>query len=178
MTSSLAQSPLTFPVLGLAPLSGDAAAAATVLLELAAEQARAATCLRGLCGSVVADVTGLVLGGGGNSLPGGCVPVTCRKADGGLAPGFKSDRTCCTHAEVRAIVEALRTRDDLSDAAVYFTRVHPLTGARVTSGRPYCTICSKLALEVGLSHFVLEHDFGIVAYPADLYNDLSFTFGA
>lgn len=168
--------PVPFPVPGLAPLRGREAAVAEAYLDLAARQARTATCLRSRCGSVVVAADGMLVGGGANSLPGGSCPTRCRKADGDLAPDFKSDRTCCTHAEVRAIVAALASGADLAGASVYFTRVDA-NGARVPSGRPYCTICSKLTLEAGLATFVLAHDFGVVAYPADLYNDLSFSYG-
>jgi len=166
----------SFPLPDLPALTGAAAAEADQFLDLAAEQARGATCLRSSCGAVVV-LDGRVLGVGNNSLPGGCAPSACLKETGALGAGFKSDRTCCTHAEVRAIANALKSGCDVRGATVYFTRVAAGTGERVVSGRPYCTICSKFALEVGLAFFVLAHDFGIVAYPAGAYNDLSFTYG-
>lgn len=165
--------PPTAPV----PLEGPALERARVMLDAAAQQARQGTCLRSLCGSVVADASGAIIGEGSNSLPGGCAPSVCAKEEPGfIGPGFKSDRTCCVHAEVRAITAALRTGADLTGSSVYFTRVDA-SGARVVSGRPYCTICSKFALDTGVAFFVLEHDFGVVAYPTGLYNDLSFTYG-
>jgi len=167
---------LIFPVPSLLTLTGWAAEDAARFLDLAAVQARGATCLRSRCGAVVVS-GGVVLGAGGNSLPGGGAPLTCVKDTGALAAGFKSDRTCCTHAEVRAITNALKAGADVAGASVYFTRVSATTGERVTSGQPYCTICSKFALEAGLAFFVLAHDFGIVAYPAGVYNALSFAFG-
>lgn len=171
------QGDLTFPVRGLGPLVGDERTRADAYLDLAADQARHATCLRSLCGAVVVTAAGEVVGLGSNSLPGVRAPHTCLKETGALAPGFKSDRSCCVHAEVRAIVSAMRSGAPVEGASVYFTRVDALTGGRVASGRPYCTICSKFALEVGLSGFVLAHSFGIVIYPTELYNSLSFTYG-
>jgi hypothetical protein len=44
----------------------------------------------------------------------------------------------------------------------------------VKAGKPYCTICSKMALDAGVSEFVLLHDEGIAVYDTDEYNRLSF----
>jgi deoxycytidylate deaminase len=77
------------------------------------------------------------------------------------------------HAEVRAITNALRS-NDVVGSTLYFTSVDEV-GARLVSGAPYCTICSKFALETGVAFFVLEHDFGVVSYPSDVYNQLSFS---
>lgn len=78
------------------------------------------------------------------------------------------------HAEVRAITNALRANGDVAGSSLYFTSIDG-SGARLVSGAPYCTICSKFALETGVSFFVLEHDFGVVSYPSDVYNQLSFS---
>jgi pyrimidine deaminase RibD-like protein len=129
--------PTAFPVPGLSPLTGAAAGVAERFLDLAADAARTATCLRSSCGAVVVG-RGVVLGTGSNSLPGGCAPTLCLKESGSLGAGFKSDRTCCTHAEVRAITNALKGCADVSGATVYFTRVAGATGARVV--RPEATL--------------------------------------
>jgi dCMP deaminase len=167
--------PLSFPIIGLLPLSGKELEVAEKYLDIAALAATRATCLRSSCGAVVVK-DGVVLGTGHNSLPGDCAPEVCLKEIGAIGAGFKSDRTCCTHAEIRAITIALKGHADVSGADVYFTRIDEEKN-RVPSGRPYCTICSKFALEVGLQNFVLSHSFGVVAYPTDLYNNLSFTYG-
>ena len=44
------------------------------------------------------------------------------------------------------------------------------------AGKPYCTICSKLALDVGIKEFVLWHKDGIAVYDTHEYNELSFAF--
>jgi hypothetical protein len=44
----------------------------------------------------------------------------------------------------------------------------------VFAGAPYCTICSKMALDVGLRWFGLWHETGIRMYDTREYNDLSF----
>lgn len=165
----------TYPVTSLPVLEGENLWRAQGYLDLAAVEAVEATCLRSKCGSVVVG-GGRVLGRGSNSLPGGVAPTSCRKEDGSLAAGFKSDRTCCVHAEVRAIMGAVTSGEDVRDATLFFTRVDA-EGARVPSGAPYCTICSKFALDAGVAFFVLEHDYGVVLYPTWLYNEVSFAYG-
>lgn len=174
MTTS-AHPRLSFPLSTLAPLAGSERDAALGYLEQAQRAAAAATCVRSKCGAAVVR-DGVVLGLGWNSPPETCVPQSCRKDDGSLGVGFKSDRTCCTHAEVRAITNSLRAGRNVDNATLYFARVDT-DGNRTASGAPYCTICSKFAVETGVSFFVLEHAFGVVAYPTDLYNELSFSYG-
>jgi hypothetical protein len=166
--------PLFFPSLA-APLTGPEKEGAGEWLAAAAAAATHATCLQRRCGSVVVK-NDKVIGAGWNSLPGDECPLVCWKKHGDLSTVFKSDRTCCVHAEVRAITNALLAKENISGATLYFTSVDE-KGRRHFSGAPYCTICSKFALEVGLGFFVLEHDFGVVSYPCDVYNKLSFSYG-
>ena len=65
--------------------------------------------------------------------------------------------------------------EDLRGSTLYFTRVGS-DGTPKRSGKPYCTICSKAALDAGVSFFVLHHEEGVVAYPTDLYNEISFAY--
>ena len=73
-------------------------------------------------------------------------------------------------------MDALRRNPDkLPGSALYFIRLDE-EGKPKFSGQPYCTICSKLALDQGLAEFILWHESGITAYPTDEYNDLSYDF--
>jgi hypothetical protein len=72
-------------------------------------------------------------------------------------------------------VTALADGHTVVGSTLYFTRIDD-SGRRMVSGAPYCTICSKFALETGVAFFVLEHEFGIVSYPTHFYNELSFSF--
>lgn len=142
--------------------------------EQAIEEAKKATCERRKCGSVVVSVDGEILGRGWNGPPAGDeAQRRCgRKSE--LHLEFKSDKTCCPHAEWRAIFAALRTRpDDIVGATLYFAAVDEV-GNHVFVGEPYCTICSKIALDVGLSWFGLWHETGIRLYGTREYNDVSF----
>lgn len=140
-------------------------------LASAGREAEKATCLRKKCGAVVVK-TGEVIGKGFNSPPGDTIPDRCIKD--GLPVEFKSDRTCCVHAEQRAIMNALRHYPgEIEGSTLYFTRLDN-EGNMAKSGRPYCTICSKMALDVKIVKFVLWHKEGITVYKMDEYNRISF----
>lgn len=88
----------------------------------------------------------------------------------------KSDRTCCVHAEWRAIMDALRTHPDrIIGATLYFSGVDD-AGHALTSGKPYCTVCSRLALDAGLAYFALRHESGVTLYDCRDYNERSYAF--
>lgn len=141
-------------------------------MERAAQIARDSTCYRSQCGSTIYSKTGKLIGAGYNSPPLDQVMSSCQKDS--LPPDFISDRTCCIHAEQRAIMDALRRHpDDLPGSSIYFIRL----GKDLSwqhAGDPYCTICSKMALDVGIAFFLLYRKEGIVSYPMEEYNRLSF----
>jgi deoxycytidylate deaminase len=142
--------------------------------QMAAEEARKATCLRGKCGAVIV-LNNEVIGSGFNAPPKN--DEKSRKCALELVNSCKpkSDRTCCVHAEWRAIIEALRTGKDLAGSTLYFVRVDD-AGNIKKSGEPYCTVCSRLALDCGISFFGLWHESGIRLYDTKEYNDLSYAF--
>jgi deoxycytidylate deaminase len=91
-----------------------------------------------------------------------------------LSIDFKSDKTCCIHAEQRAIIDTLRKNPErISGSSLFFIRLDE-NDIPKRSGDPYCTICSKMALDVGIKYFNLWHNDGWVAYETDYYNKLSF----
>jgi dCMP deaminase len=140
----------------------------------ALDEAKKATCERRRCGSVVVSASGEIIGRGWNGPPAGDeLQRRCgRKVE--LHPDFKGDKTCCPHAEWRAIFEALRSAPDrIVGSALYFAAVDEM-GNHVFAGEPYCTICSKMALDVGIAWFGLWHEHGIRMYDVREYNDISF----
>lgn len=140
-------------------------------LDEAAYLATQALCRRSRCGSVIV-AGGKVIGGGANSPADGCALTECFK--GALPADFRSDRTCCVHAEQNAILNALRRNPtQVAGARLYFIRLDE-HGQAAPAGNPYCTICSKLTQAAGISEFVLLHPEGITVYGADEYNRLSF----
>lgn len=137
----------------------------------AADQAKLATCTRAKCGSVIVQ-NKIIIGTGFNS-PAGSVSKCHLDLHESSKP--KSDRTCCMHAEWRAILDAISKHTDLKGSILYFTRVDE-NGDMVKSGEPYCTVCSRFALDVGISYFALWHKEGIKIYETEEYNELSYLF--
>jgi deoxycytidylate deaminase len=139
----------------------------------AARVAKKALCHRAKCGTVIVQ-NGEIVGEGYNAPPlDDAKNGMCHETD---EPHKKPkyDRTCCMHAEWRAIMDALkRNPGKLSGATLYFTRVDE-GGNIKRSGKPYCTVCSRMALDVGIATFILWHDDGICEYPTDEYNRLSY----
>jgi deoxycytidylate deaminase len=128
-------------------------------------------CLRSKCGSVIAK-DGVIIGKGFNSPPNNIKLEKCVKDS--LPKNFKSDRTCCIHAEQRAIIDALKNNyEKVKGSIIYFIRLDKENNKEF-AGDPYCTICSKMALDIGIKEFVLWHKKGIIAYNTDEYNTLSF----
>lgn len=135
--------------------------------------AKKSHCLRNACGSCIVKNNEIVWEGR-NSPPGDRPIKKCVKD--GLPSNFKSDKTCCIHAEERAIIDGLRRNADrIIGSRLYFIRTD-LEGTTMYAGKPFCTICSKMALEVGIAEFVLRHAEWICVYNTEEYNDLSFKF--
>ena len=136
-----------------------------------------ALCLRAKCGAVIVK-DGEVIGEGYNAPP--LDDVAHRMcAEAPNLPGKpRYDRTCCMHAEWRAILDALRRNaSKLPGSQLFFVRVDD-AGHVKKSGQPYCTVCSRLALDVGIAEFFLWHEQGICGYPTDEYNQLSYRYVA
>ncbi len=156
------------------PLTGQAEKEAIQWMHAAAQVAEHALCQRAKCGTVIVQ-DGKILGKGYNAPPLDAeMNRTCARE---LQPGKpKYDQTCCVHAEWRAIVDALKNdAQAVAGSTLYFTRVDS-AGIIVKSGQPYCTVCSRLALDVGIKAFILWHEEGIVAYPTSDYNELSYSY--
>lgn len=142
-------------------------------IALSAEIAKSSHCLRSGCGSVIVKHNE-VIGQGFNSLPLNEKPSFCIKDQ--LPKDFKSDKTCCIHAEQRAIMDALSHHPEkIKGSRIYFIRIDE-NKQPIPAGKPYCTHCSKFALDTGIAEFVLWHKEGFAIYPTDEYNQLSFAY--
>ena len=150
-------------------LSGDEEKNAIFYLSKAAELARKSECLDAKCGSVIVN-NGLIIGSGYNK------PAGNNRRCGRSKESYHrrvTDKTCCVHAEERAIMDALcLNQDKIKGSRIYFIRVDE-KGGSIKAGRPYCTICSKLALDRGIEEFVLWHEDGVCVYTAEEYDSLS-----
>lgn len=138
--------------------------------------AQLATCQRSKCGSVVVAPNKTIIGRGFNSPPANLESQRrCRKSKDELDLKI-TDKTCCIHAEQRAILDAVRTTPSkIIGGRIYFIRLGD-DGNPAPAGQPYCTICSKLALDVGITEFCLWHDSGVKIYPTQDYNLLSYKY--
>lgn len=154
-------------------LSGNEEIEALRYLDTAALTASSATCARHRCGSIMVK-DGVIIGRGFNSPPADSeAQRRCSNSKDSYNKKV-TDKTCCIHAEQRAIIDALKKNPDkVTGSRLYFMRLDS-DGNKTRSGRPYCTICSKMSLDVRIKEFVLWHDDGICVYETDEYNTLSF----
>lgn len=143
--------------------------------EVARKVATRATCNRAHCGAIVVSKDGRVIGEGYNAPPLG--DESQRMCDAPLNKEIKqnNDKTCCVHAEWNAILDALKHHADKTEGAtLYFMRVNE-AGGFTEAGDPYCTVCSRLALESGISVFGLWND-GPEMINSDEYNLRSYNY--
>ncbi|MBI4143938.1 hypothetical protein HY486_01695 [Candidatus Woesearchaeota archaeon] len=156
-------------------LSGVEEKKALEYIGAAAQIALSSSCERSRCGSVIVQ-GGEIIGCGFNSPP-QHKEKQRRCSDSKYSYHTKvTDKTCCVHAEQRAIIDALRKNPDkIAGSRLYFVRLDS-SGKASRSGRPYCTICSKMALDVEIGEFVLWHEEGVCVYDTDEYNVFSFKY--
>lgn len=141
----------------------------------AIKEAKKSTCQRSKCGSVIVK-DNEIIGKGFNSPPRDLESQRRCLIDKEGYNKRVTDKTCCIHAEQRAIMDALRINfNKIRESVLYFIRLDK-NGNKTFAGKPYCTICSKMALDVGIKSFVLWHEEGICVYGTEEYNDLSFEY--
>ena len=157
-------------------ISGKEGRNAKIYFDEAAKEALKSTCLRAKCGSVVVDVDEII-GKGFNSPPANLESQRKCLVEKDSYNKKVSDKTCCVHAEQRAILDAsAKNPSRIKGATIYFVRLDE-NDKPETSKDPYCTHCSKLALDAGIKEFVLWHEEGICIYGTEEYNLLSFDYG-
>lgn len=156
-------------------LSGKEEKEALEYLNKAAEAALNSTCRRAKCGSVIVS-NGTIIGIGFNSPPKNKESQRRCSYSKDFYHRKITDKTCCIHAEQRAIGEAQRNNPDkIEGSKLYFARLKDKDLIQ-KSGKPYCTHCSKLTLDVGIEEFILWHDEGITVYDTEEYNKISFEY--
>ena len=156
-------------------ITGSEVAAHREYFERAAVIALDAKCYQARCGSVIVK-GGEIIGEGYNGPPLNLESNrTCGTTrDMSIKP--KYDKTCCIHAEWRAILNACKTKGDgIKGATLYFMRINE-TGGFTDAGVPYCTCCSRLALESGVSYFALWNNDGIDMYTTEEYDRASYAY--
>lgn len=137
--------------------------------------AKLATCNRAHCGAVIVSQDGRIIGKGYNAPPKG--DEWQRMCDVELDQSLKqnNDKTCCVHAEWNAIIDALKHHAaKIEGSTLYFMRIDD-EGEFTEAGKPYCTVCSRLALESGIAVFGLWND-GPEMIETGRYNQRSYEF--
>ncbi len=157
-------------------LSGLEEQEAIKFMELTAIIAKDATCTRSKCGSIIV-YDNKIIGQGINTPPNNLESQRRCSNSKEIYNNKVTDKTCCVHAEQRAIMDALRKNSEkIIGSRLYFIRLDKNTNEKSYSGKPYCTMCSKMALDSGVKEFVLWHKEGITVYDTKEYNDLSFEY--
>jgi len=157
-------------------LFGDEKKKALDYIAKAIEVTKNATCEKSKCGSVIVQ-SDKIIGSGFNSPPQNIEEQRRCSYSKDSYHKKVTDKTCCVHSEQRAITDALRRNPDkLIDSRLYFIRLDD-NEKPSKSKEPYCTICSKMALDVGIAEFILWQDKGICVYNTKEYNTISFQFG-
>lgn len=154
-------------------LDGQEEKDATVWVKKAAEVAEKALCLRAKCGAVIVK-DGELIGKGYNAPP--LDDHNNRKClnEYDLPQKFKYDRTCCMHAEWRAIFNTLKNNSEkINGSSLYFTRINEDVNKW---GKPFCTVCSRMILDSGIEWVVLPQEKGLCLYGAKEYNEVSYDY--
>jgi deoxycytidylate deaminase len=138
--------------------------------------AQDALCKRAKCGAVIV-LDGKVIGRGYNAPPQNDVThAKCSDGEYDRAKKPKYDLTCCIHAEWRAIADALKNHPkEIQGSTLYYVRLDE-EGSIHPSGEPFCTVCSRLAIDVGIAKFGLMHQGGPKLYHTNEYNNLSYDY--
>lgn len=143
--------------------------------EAAGDVAQRATCHRAKCGSVIVS-DGEIIGRGYNAPP--LEDESQRMCDRRFDATKKQsyDTTCCVHAEWNAVLDACKTNaDKIGGSVLYFMRVDD-DGNFTDAGEPFCTVCSRLAMQSGVAEFVLWNDGRADIYEIDEYNAKSYEY--
>lgn len=156
-------------------LFGDEKEKALKYFDEAINIAKMATCKRSKCGAIIVK-NNEIIGTGFNS-PAGNIESQRRCLIKKDSYHLKvTDKTCCVHAEQRAIIDALRKNEEkLEGSKLYFIRLDD-NNLPLKSGEPYCTICSKMALDVDIGEFILLQEEGVCVYDTEEYNKISFNY--
>lgn len=145
--------------------------------QAAAKRAALASCSRAKCGTVIVK-NGDIIGEGFNGPPFSSISNrTCNKEwDYSKKP--KYDKTCCIHAEWRAILDASKKNSGkIVGSRLYFMRIDG-SGNFTDAGLPFCTVCSRLTLEAGIAEFALWNNGGVDIYKTDEYDIASYNYYA
>lgn len=140
---------------------------AEMWIDKTAEVASRSLCRRALCGSIIVK-DGELLAEGFNSPPRNRDEYRTCLNEYDIPAGFRHDRTCCIHAEQRAIENALKAGKDVAGSRIYFVAIDR-EGNKIMATEMKCTICSRAVLDAGISEFAFYTAEGVRVYePAEV----------
>ena len=143
--------------------------------EIAWELAKNATCERSKCGCIIVK-NEKIIWQWYNTPPHNLESQRRCICDKNSYHKKVTDKTCCIHAEQRAIMDALKNNpNEIEWADLYFIRLDKDWNIS-KAWKPYCTICSKMALDTWIKHFLLRHEEWITQYDTVEYNLLSYQY--
>jgi len=155
-------------------LEGQEAGAALIWFNKTAEVASRSLCRRALCGSIIVK-DGEVLAEGFNSPPQNKDEYRTCLNEYDIPAGFRHDRTCCIHAEQRAIENARKKGVDIVGSRIYFVAVDR-DGKMINATDMKCTICSRAVLDAGIAEFAFYTAEGVRIYEPAEVNELSYQY--
>lgn len=140
-------------------------------MNLAAEEAKKSTCKKSQRGTIIVK-DGEVIGRGYNkpTLEGLCDP--CIRE--GIMDNTRAELCSAIHAEQMAILDAVNSKKPLAGSRMYHIKIKD--GKMGPSGKPSCTVCSRIIYESGVAEFVLWHEEGYAIYDSKELNELSFKY--
>jgi deoxycytidylate deaminase len=148
-------------------LEGHEAQEALNWLDKTAEVASQSLCRRALCGSIIVK-DGELLAEGFNSPPQNKDEYRTCFNEYDIPAGFRHDRTCCIHAEQRAIENAMKEGKDIAGSRIYFVAIDG-AGNKIMATDMKCTICSRAVLDAGIGEFAFYTGEGVKVYePAEV----------
>lgn len=145
-------------------------------IEAAKATAQKATCQRAQCGAIIVS-DNEIIGVGFNSPAGNDEQERRCQVKKNEYDEKVTDKTCCVHAEQRAIMDALRRYPDrVKGSKLYFSRFYPDGQQRLLGGdiQLYCSLCAKMMYDTGVAEFILPHQNGISSFERDEYVGRSF----
>lgn len=146
-------------------------------LRMAADMATSSTCKKTQRGVVIVS-NGKVIGEGYNkvTIEECCRP--CIRED--IGDNSRVELCSAVHAEQMAILNALLNGHSLDGSVMYHVKLK--NGEMRPSGKPSCTVCSRILDTIRLLRpearikFVLWHKGGYAIYEPDELNKLSFEY--
>lgn len=152
-------------------LEGDEIKEAEKYVKIAAECAKLSTCKKSQRGAVIVK-EGFVVGLGYNkaTIEELCDPCIREQ----IKDNSRVELCSAIHAEQMAIMDAAKGNSFLKGSRMYHIKVKD--GEMRQSGKPSCTVCSRLILESGVAEVVSWHKEGYALYSSKEFNELSFRY--